>query len=141
MEIDLNVKETRRLRFSTGLLCGLFAMSVAASTDDESNVGPLEPEPRHENIGELVTTFIQKSHYNHVAVNDDLSSRVMDRYMEELDRNRMYLLASDVEFFEEYRYELDDIVRNEPLDPVFDMFSVYRSRVRERFQYASIAVL
>ncbi len=38
----------------------------------------------------------------------------------------MYLLASDVEFFEQYRYELDDLVRSRPLDPVFDMFSVYR---------------
>ncbi|MGI9272311.1 MAG: carboxy terminal-processing peptidase [Woeseiaceae bacterium] len=134
----MNLKETRRLRLSTGLLCGLFAMSAVASTELGSNDDPLEPESRHENIGELVTTFIQKSHYNHVAVNDDLSSRVMDRYMEELDRNRMYLLASDVEFFEKFRYELDDIVRSQPLDPVFDMFSVYRSRVRERFEYALV---
>ena len=134
----MNVNESRRLRLSTGLLCGIFAMSVAASTEDVSVDGSLEPEARHENIGELVTTFVQKSHYNHVAVNDDLSSLVMDRYMEELDRNRMYLLASDVEFFEGYRYQLDDIVRNKPLDPVFDMFSVYRSRVRERFEYALV---
>ncbi len=113
-------------------------MSAAIGSEVTPEVGPLEPESRHENIGELVTTFVQKSHYNHVAVNDDLSSRVMDRYMEELDRNRMYLLASDVEFFEQYRYQLDDIVGNQPLDPVFDMFGVYRTRVRERFEYALV---
>jgi len=132
----LNVIETRRLKLCTGLLCGLLTMSVSASTEGMASDEPLQPESRHENIGELVTTFIQKSHYNHIAVNDDLSSKVMDRYMDELDRNRVYLLASDVEFFEEYRYQLDDIVRNQPLDPVFDMFSVYRTRVRERFEYA-----
>jgi carboxyl-terminal processing protease len=60
----------------------------------------------------------------------------MDRYIEAIDRNKMYLLASDVEFFEKYRYKLDDVVRSQPLDPVFDMFSVYRSRVRERFEFA-----
>ena len=132
----MNVIETRRLKLCTGLLCGLLTMSVSASTEGMASDEPLQPESRHENIGELVTTFIQKSHYNHIAVNDDLSSKVMDRYMDELDRNRVYLLASDVEFFEEYRYQLDDIVRNQPLDPVFDMFSVYRTRVRERFEYA-----
>ena len=136
MEKNLNAVETHRLRMSTGLLFGLLAMPALANTGTVSTDEPLEPESRHEKIGELVATFIQKSHYNHIAVNDELSSKVMDHYLEELDRNRMYLLAGDVEFFDQYRYELDDIVRSDPLDPVFDMFSVYRTRVRERFEFA-----
>ncbi len=96
----------------------------------------LAPVARHEKIGQLVTEFIQKSHYRHAAVDDELSSDVMDRYIEALDNNRMYLLASDVAAFEQYRYLLDDMVRSEPLNPVFDMFDVYRSRVRERLEFA-----
>lgn len=114
----------------------MLTFSAGASTDAGSGDDPLQPQTRHENIGELFTRFVQKSHYNHVAVNDELSSRVMDRFLEELDRNRMYLLQSDVDFFEQYRYELDDMVRADPLDPVFDMFSVYRTRVRERAEFA-----
>ena len=89
-----------------------------------------------EKIGQLVTEFVQKSHYRHAAVDDDLSSQVLDRYIEALDNNRMYLLASDIEAFEQYRYLLDDMVRSEPLNPVFEMFDVYRTRVRERLEYA-----
>jgi carboxyl-terminal processing protease len=96
----------------------------------------LYPEPRHENIGELVAQFIQKSHYNHVPIDDELSSKVLDFYIENLDRNRMYLLASDIEYFERYRYELDDIVKSKPLDPVYEMFEVYQTRVRERLDFA-----
>jgi carboxyl-terminal processing protease len=136
MEMELNEIETRYLRISTGLLLSMLALGAFASTPEVATDETLAPESRHENIGELVTTFIQKSHYNHIAVNDDLSSKVMDAYINELDRNRVYMLASDVEFFEKYRLELDDIVRNEPLDPVFDMFSIYRTRVRERFEFA-----
>ncbi len=132
----MNEKKTRLLRTATGLLLAMLALGASASTDDVATDDALQPESRHENIGELVTTFIQKSHYNHIAVNDDLSSKVMDTYINELDRNRVYLLASDVEFFEKNRFKLDDIVRQEPLDPVFDMFSIYRTRVRERFEYA-----
>lgn len=134
--MELNELIKRNLRITTGLLLSILALGAFASTEDPATDETLAPESRHENIGELVTTFIQKSHYSHIAVNDDLSSRVMDTYIDELDRNRVYLLASDVEFFEKYRFELDDIVRNEPLDPVFDMFSIYRTRVRERFEYA-----
>jgi len=96
----------------------------------------LAPEARHEKIGQLVTEFIQKSHYQHADVNDDLSSLVLDRYIESLDNNRMYFLESDIAAFEEYRYLLDDMVRSEPLDPVFNMFQVYQTRVRERLEFA-----
>jgi carboxyl-terminal processing protease len=136
LEKDLKVLETRRNTLFAGLLLGFLAVPVIASNEAVVADGPLLPESRHEKIGEMVTQFIQKSHYLHVTVNDDLSSRVMDRYIDALDRNRMYFLASDIEFFEGFRHRLDDVVRSAPLDPVFDMFSIYRTRVRERFEFA-----
>ncbi|MDA0705616.1 MAG: carboxy terminal-processing peptidase [Proteobacteria bacterium] len=132
----MNVFQTRGFYARVAMLAGMLALSVTAAMASGSTGDSLRPEPRHEDIGELVTTFVQKSHYSHIAVNDDLSSKVMDNFLDELDHNRMYLLASDIEFFEQYRYLLDDFVRSEPLDPVFDMFSAYRTRVRERFEFA-----
>ena len=132
----MKVLKTHRNALFAGLLLGMLTAPAVANTEAPDSDEPLAPESRHENIGELVTQFVQRSHYLHVAVNDELSSGVMDRYLESLDRNRMYLLESDIEYFEKFRYQLDDIVRSEPLDPVFDMFSIYRTRVRERFDYA-----
>jgi len=137
-------------RLSRGIAIALLAlMSLPALSnngndttahDDHVFLSPtlLYPEPRHENIGELVAQFIQKSHYNHVPIDDALSSKVLDFYVENLDRNRMYLLASDIEYFERYRYELDDIVKSKPLDPVYEMFEVYQTRVRERLEFAMV---
>ena len=130
VENDLKALKTHRIAWLEGALLLLFSATALANTQAILADEPLGPENRHEDIGELITQFIQKSHYRHVTVNDDLSSDVMDRYIEALDRNRMYLLASDIEFFEQYRYQLDDVVRSQPLDPVYDMFSVYRTRVR-----------
>ncbi len=118
------------------LLAALAAVPAFAATEDIRSDEPLAPERRHEEIGQMVTQFIQRSHYNHVAVDDDLSSRVLDRYIESLDGNRMYLLAGDVAYFDQYRDQLDDFVKNKPLDPVYDMFQVYRTRVRERYEHA-----
>ncbi len=136
MESDLRATEIRRSYWLLSIVLGMLAAPAVANSPAVVADEPLGPETRHENIGELVTQFIQKSHYLHIAVDDDLSSRVMDRYIEAIDRNRMYLLKSDVDFFEQFRHELDDIVRSQPLDPVFDIFSVYRTRVRERFEFA-----
>jgi len=96
----------------------------------------LQPVGRHEQIGLLATEFVERSHYSHAKVDDDLSSQILDRYIESLDNNRMYLLASDIDEFETFRYQLDDMIRSEPLDPVFQMFEVYRTRVRERLNFA-----
>jgi carboxyl-terminal processing protease len=116
--------------------CGLLTAQASGATTQMSQDELLLPEERHESIGELVTQFIQKSHYNQVPVDDELSSRVLDTYITSLDRNRMYFLASDIEAFEKNREILDDVVKSKPLDPVFEMYEVYRTRVRERLTFA-----
>ena len=109
-----------------------WSLSASGATPVVNIQEELAPVARHEKIGQLVTEFIQKSHYRHASVDDALSSKVLDRYIEALDNNRMYLKASDIAAFEKYRYQLDDMVRSEPLNPVFEMFEVYRTRVRQR---------
>jgi carboxyl-terminal processing protease len=120
-----------RILATTIIVLGLSAVSQTLLADEE-----LAPGARHEKIGQLVTEFTLKSHYKNALVDDELSAAVLDRYIEALDSNRMYLIESDVEAFQAYRYQLDDMVRSEPLDPVFNMFDVYRTRVRERLNYA-----
>jgi len=113
-----------------------WTLSASGATPVGNVQEELAPVARHEKIGQLVTEFIQKSHYRHASVDDELSSMVLDRYIEALDNNCMYLQASDIAAFEKYRYKLDDMVRSEPLDPVFEMFKVYRTRVRQRLEFA-----
>ena len=99
MEKNLTEYMTRRRRIAALVLGCLVLPGLANAEGDDADT-TLEPETRHENIGQLITQFIQKSHYNHVTVDDELSSDVMDLYIDELDGNRMYLLASDIAFFE-----------------------------------------
>ncbi len=112
-------------------VCATSALAATSTVVEE-----LGPENRHEEVASLVTQFIQKSHYLHISVNDELSSKVMDKYLESLDGNRMYLLSSDIEYFEQYRDQFDDLVKSKPLTPVFDIFQVYQTRVRNRLDFA-----
>jgi carboxyl-terminal processing protease len=134
-------KTLTKTRFNPLLWIGSLALVVLALPALGTNTALdqtsfLYPEERHENIGELITQFIEKQHYNNTAVDDELSSKVLDLFIESLDRNRVYLLEGDIEFFESYRYQLDDMVRSRPLDPVFEMYQVYQTRVRERLEHA-----
>lgn len=130
--------ENRRYSKLAGTLLAALLLCTTASANVVTSDHELEPEARHEDIGALVTQFIQKSHYNQIAVDDELSSRVMDRYIETLDGNKMYLFSDDIAYFEQYRDQLDDIVKSKPLAPVYEMFRIYRTRVRERLDYAQV---
>lgn len=132
----MNKRVTGILTTIAAAIFATAALSAMAESNSLTKSQDLTPQPRHEKIGQLVKEFIQKSHYKHAAVDDDLSSLVLDNYIKSLDGNRMYFLASDVEAFNAYRYQLDDMVGSEPLDPVFEIFEVYRTRARQRLNYA-----
>jgi len=136
MEIALTKTGYRRFTWFAGIALAVMAWPAFSTNSGLDKSSFLHPEKRHEDVGELITQFVQKSHYNRVAVDDELSSDVLDLFIEALDRNRMYLLQGDVEYFETYRYQLDDVVKSKPLDPVFEMFEIYQTRVRERLQFA-----
>jgi hypothetical protein len=132
----LTNSRSSRLQWLAGLAVALVAWPALGTNTALEQKSYLYPEQRHERIGELVTQFIEKQHYNRIAVDDNLSSEVLDLFIESLDRNRMYLLNGDVEYFESYRFQLDDMVRGRSLAPVFEMYEVYQTRARERLQYA-----
>ncbi|MDH4255678.1 MAG: carboxy terminal-processing peptidase [Gammaproteobacteria bacterium] len=122
---------------AAAVVFGLVAYSGLAATPSTLDDAALAPEARHERIGQLVKEFVQRSHYSHASVDDELSSAVLDGYIEALDGNRMYFLRSDIDAFDKYRFQLDDMVGDASLTPVFEMFEVYRTRARERMDYAT----
>jgi carboxyl-terminal processing protease len=96
----------------------------------------LYPSAAQERATKLVHYFIDRFHYRDVRLDDELSNRIFERYLENLDGNRSYLLASDVEEFSRYRTGLDDAIRNSDLAVAFDIFKRVRERVEQRVEYA-----
>jgi len=97
---------------------------------------PLQMAEKHPTISRNVTKLIEELHYSKPRLDNSLSSAILDRYLDTLDGNRVYFLASDVASFGRYRYELDDRARNGQLEPVFDIFNLFRERTMERVEYA-----
>ena len=89
--------------------------------------------PRASNIA---TRFLTNYHYKRTRLDDDLSSQIFDHYLELLDPNRIYFLASDVQSFERYRSGMDDALRHSDLMSAYEIFNVYVDRVRQRVEYA-----
>jgi carboxyl-terminal processing protease len=87
---------------------------------------------------QLVYQFLSNSryHYSPKPLDAAMSAQIFDRYLDSLDPERLFLLASDVERFAPHRERLDKAIAQQKLEPAFDLFSVYLERVRERTAHA-----
>ena len=135
------MKRIRAGLFATAIvLAGAWAgglVSVAADAVPPESNPTLAPTDRHEQIATLVTDFIERSHYRRTEVDDEVSGRILDAYIEALDGNRSYFLQSDIDAFEQYRDQLDDAVsRDETMEPAFEIFRVYRERAERQISHA-----
>ena len=111
----------------------------AAATPDVGTIPPpqtIAEQPRHSTISRVMTSLVERSHYSRVKVDDAVSSKMLDSYIEALDGNKLYFLADDIASFERYRFSLDEAVRSGHVDAAFEIFKVYRKRVEERIDFA-----
>ncbi len=94
------------------------------------------PEASHPQKAQLLAELLTQYHYRELALNDELSSRVLDAYINALDQERYYFLAEDIASFERFRTQLDDDLRRGRLDSAYEVFRVYQQRVKERSDFA-----
>ncbi|MEM1080274.1 MAG: carboxy terminal-processing peptidase [Pseudomonadota bacterium] len=106
--------------------------------DTETNELPtlLEPATEHSFATRLTTRFLSSYHYRRLQLDDPMSERIFDQYIELLDPNKMYFMASDISDLKRYQTHLDDVLMTAELDPAFDIFNLYVRRVEERVDYA-----
>ena len=120
--------------WSWSVLC---AAMVCTSYAADEPIEALSISEKHPEISQRVARIIEDLHYARPRIDNSLSSAILDRYLDTLDGNRLYFLHSDYTTFGRFRYELDERVRNGELEPVFEIFNVFRTRTQERVEYAT----
>ena len=87
-------------------------------------------------VARRIGAILEEAHYRRAAIDDKMSSQIYDRYLDFLDGQRSYFLASDVSEFEQYRLKFDDMIRTGDVDPAYVIFARFQQRNRERIRYA-----
>ncbi len=106
----------------------LLLMVVALDCSANLNEGPLAPAPEHTSTTRSIVYELVAKHYVTKSINDVLSSKIFDAYLQNMDPGKSYLLQSDIDDFEIYRYELDDALRKGNLAPAYEMWNRYQDR-------------
>ncbi len=101
----------------------------------ENDTTRLIPKPVYGKEAQAIVYILDNNHYRRIQLNDSLSSAILDAYMEGLDNNRSYFLASDVSEFEAFRFKIDDFTHNQDVSVAYDIFHVYAKRFNDRMDF------
>jgi carboxyl-terminal processing protease len=121
---------------SVALLLALGSSSRAPASTSALPPGALLPTDRQRMIARQVGSILEEAHFRRATIDDKMSSEVFDKYLDFMDGQRSYFLASDVAEFESQRLRFDDMIRTGDIDPAYAMFARFQQRNRERIRHA-----
>ena len=121
------------------LTVGLLAVGSSSRLTANTSVlppGALAPSARERMIARQVGSLLEDAHYSQLKIDDSMSPKVMDKFLDSLDGQRSYFLASDISEFQTHRLRFDDMIRTGDIEPAYAIFARYQQRNRERIEFA-----
>lgn len=96
----------------------------------------MAPASEYTQITRSIVEQLKRNHYEEITFDDDFSSTMLDAYLKALDGSRYYFTQADIAEFEQYRYELDDLLQKGDTDAGYLIFNRYQERLEERLVYS-----
>ena len=119
------------------LLISIILISSQVGSQNSDRIPALLTEKPVDNyLLKLVTAISERAHISQKNVNNESSIKILNSFIKSLDSFKMYFIEDDITYFQRYRYKIDDTLKFGDLDPIFDMFSIYRLRVQQRLSYS-----
>ena len=119
-------------RIVFGFIFSICLTSGFASIKDSLE---LKPKPVYGKEARVVSYILDNNHYRKLRLNDSLSVVILNQYIKELDNSKTYFLAADIKAFDRYKFSLDDLIRNENVNPAYEIYNVFVKRYQERMDY------
>lgn len=80
-----------------------------------------------------VASLLQQGHYSRHKLDDEISKKLFEQYLQDLDANKLFFTQADVDMLRaKYETSLDDAILAGDLDPAREIFALYKQRVTDR---------
>jgi carboxyl-terminal processing protease len=112
----------------------LGGFSFAQEAEPKYSYDDLSPTETHQKVEGIVTQFLASYHYKKYTMDDELSKKVWQEFINNVDANKAYFLKADIEKFEKYENTIDEALLSSDLKAPFEVFNLYRIKYRARHQ-------
>ncbi len=125
----------RRIILSLALVTALGA-AVAKPTEVPTTAVMLKPTTDQTEAAIWAMRFLSRFHYKPTPLDDAMSEKIFDAYLDGLDGDHLFFTQADVDTFATARDKLDDAVFERDLSAPFAIFNLYQQRVAERLAHS-----
>ncbi len=112
------------------LVLGFLAVLIAVASCSFTNK-TFENNDKDKLLIDIITYILEKGHYSPKAINDDLSVSVYEDFIDVLDPTKRYFLAEDIRDFEQYKFQIDDQIKNTDISFFNLVHERYMKRIGE----------
>jgi carboxyl-terminal processing protease len=123
------------MRMKNRFLLILLTLALAVPATSQAFV-QLMPDKQEAQAALLSAKILTHYQYEHLPLDDKLSAKIFDSYLNTLDGNRMVFLQADIDRFADDRTRLDDAILKRDLTIPFAIYNLYLQRITEHYQYA-----
>ena len=109
--------------------------AAQANTETKRDYQAVEPTADQARANILIARQLQFGHFKEQDIDDDLASKTLDAYLEQLDGQRLYLTQGDINSFDAYRDSMQRALTSGNLEPAFRIYNRYQKRTIQRLEY------
>ena len=98
---------------------------------------PLRITDAHRETAARVLIYAEREHYEQLDVDDTLSQQALRNFIDLLDGQQLYFLRNQEDYFlRRYGSRLDNAMRRGELNPIFEIYRLFRARMAGYFDFA-----
>jgi len=117
------------------LVLGFLAVLIAVASCSFTNKS-FEENDKDKLLLDIITYILEKGHYAPKDINDDFSISVFEDFIDELDPTKRYFYAEDIQDFEQYKYQIDDQIKNTDIS----FFNLVQERYVKRLSEVQVII-
>jgi len=120
----------------SNLVLGLLVLALLSSLGSQARQAT-NTNSTEGNIAKLAARILEQSQYSRHPLDDEIASKFLDRYLEELDGQHLNFLQSDLDEFAPYRTTLDELIKAGNTNPAHVIYDRFLHRLEQRAKYAT----
>ena len=110
---------------------------VPAGLQNVKQVGQMDDDGK---VAALTATLFSSQHYARHPMDDKISSEFLDRFLDTLDPQHLFFLASDIQEFEKYRNSLDELTLSGDVSPAYIITDRFKQRLRQQLDFMNASL-
>lgn len=113
-------------------VCGVIVGGLAFVGPQPSPAQVAKEKANHRHVAFVVTSLLKKEHLSRRPIDDMISKRAFEMFMDQLDPLKVFFLQSDFDEFSVYETRIDDFVKGGDISVAYKILDRFLERVDQR---------